>query len=376
VIVLHIDVSMHNIVYNWSVIMLKIVNKKVIGRVLFVLLFIAAVYFFITSRTNLNTVMVKKVDIQKRYVEKTVSSSGEIKSQSEVELGFGVSGTVKTINVRKGDQVKKGTLLASVDTYKLYNDMLTYRDSRDIAIRDRDLYVQNYSTNVPAIGGETEYYLGLRRQDELVSKAQASYNSAQATLSESYIYSPFDGTIVDVTKDAGENVLTTEHVIKLADLGKVEFETDLDQEDYGLVKEGQSVTINLDSFDGVDFIGIVTTLPLYANGGATPNFTVKIALQPKEGYKPLMGMTGDAHIIVAKSESEVSSIYYDELFYDDENKPYVWVVDNGFVTKQVVEIGLEGDIYTELKILPDKQVVVGVNTDVEVKDGYKAKVVL
>lgn len=375
-IVLHIDVSMHNIVYNWSVIMLKIVNKKVIGRVLFVLLFIAAVYFFITSRTNLNTVMVKKVDIQKRYVEKTVSSSGEIKSQSEVELGFGVSGTVKTINVRKGDQVKKGTLLASVDTYKLYNDMLTYRDSRDIAIRDRDLYVQNYSTNVPAIGGETEYYLGLRRQDELVSKAQASYNSAQATLSESYIYSPFDGTIVDVTKDAGENVLTTEHVIKLADLGKVEFETDLDQEDYGLVKEGQSVTINLDSFDGVDFIGIVTTLPLYANGGATPNFTVKIALQPKEGYKPLMGMTGDAHIIVAKSESEVSSIYYDELFYDDENKPYVWVVDNGFVTKQVVEIGLEGDIYTELKILPDKQVVVGVNTDVEVKDGYKAKVVL
>ncbi|HLD51029.1 hypothetical protein A3K34_02150 [candidate division WWE3 bacterium RIFOXYC1_FULL_40_10] len=356
--------------------MLKIVNKKVIGRVLFVLLFIAAVYFFITSRTNLNTVMVKKVDIQKRYVEKTVSSSGEIKSQSEVELGFGVSGTVKTINVRKGDQVKKGTLLASVDTYKLYNDMLTYRDSRDIAIRDRDLYVQNYSTNVPAIGGETEYYLGLRRQDELVSKAQASYNSAQATLSESYIYSPFDGTIVDVTKDAGENVLTTEHVIKLADLGKVEFETDLDQEDYGLVKEGQSVTINLDSFDGVDFIGIVTTLPLYANGGATPNFTVKIALQPKEGYKPLMGMTGDAHIIVAKSESEVSSIYYDELFYDDENKPYVWVVDNGFVTKQVVEIGLEGDIYTELKILPDKQVVVGVNTDVEVKDGYKAKVVL
>ena len=59
----------------------------------------------------------------------TVASSGLVASASQVALSFGSTGTVKQVYVKLGDQVKKGQVLAELDStdlqFALANSQLT-----------------------------------------------------------------------------------------------------------------------------------------------------------------------------------------------------------------------------------------------------------
>ena len=86
-------------------------------------------------------------------------------------------------------------------------------------------------------------------------------------------------------------------------------------------------------------------------------------------------MTGDAHIVVDSSDGEVLSVLYDEVFFDDQDKAYLWVVKDNLIQRHYVDIGLQGDIYTHIVSEVTDTVVVGINADIEVKEGYRAKFV-
>ena len=49
----------------------------------------------------------------------TVDSSGSVSPESKVTLSFGTSGTVSKVNVKPGDRVKKGDVLAQLDASNL-----------------------------------------------------------------------------------------------------------------------------------------------------------------------------------------------------------------------------------------------------------------
>jgi len=330
---------------------------------------------FILFRDNVGTLPVKKVDISARVVSRTVAASGEVKSDKEASLSFNIAGRVSDIAVEEGAVVKQGQYLAKVDTAATLQTIQAAKDARDVAIRDRDIYIENYETNQSAVGGTDEYALQIRRLDELVSKAEATYKATEAGLRNSYINAPFAGIVLDIMKEPGETTTIGETVIKLADLDNLVFEITLDQEDYGLVAEGQQVNIELDSYENETFEGTITKLPQYANGGASPSFTVEINLQQPTEKKILLGMTGDAYIVVGSTQDAAPSLVYDEISFDAEGNPFVWVIRDDSLVKQTIEIGLEGDIYTEILSQIDDDIVVGIDNDTEIKEGIKPKLV-
>ncbi|OGC77117.1 hypothetical protein A2619_00350 [candidate division WWE3 bacterium RIFOXYD1_FULL_39_9] len=135
----------------------------------------------------------------------------------------------------------------------------------------------------------------------------------------------------------------------------------------------QIVEINLDAYGDKKYSGKVSALQMFAN--ADSDFVVDIEFTENGGFMPTLGMTGDAKIIVESTQNPVKSLFYDEIFYDDEDKPFVWTVKNGYLAKLPIEVGLEGDIYTEVKSQIDIPVVVGLNQDVELFEGFKATVI-
>lgn len=65
-----------------------------------------------TSRTLQYTV-------SSQTVQQTVSASGTLTPATEADLSFAVSGTINAVNVKVGQHVRKGQVLASVDTSEL-----------------------------------------------------------------------------------------------------------------------------------------------------------------------------------------------------------------------------------------------------------------
>jgi len=335
-------------------------------------LFLGMRWFY--SRDGVQTLAVKIVTPEKKVIEKTISASGKVKSQNSADLSFNTSGRVSYLGIKKGDTVKKGQLLARLDTSIVDKNIQYYKDARDIAVRNRELFVQQYDSHRNSVGGDDEYNIMLRKNDEMVSQAEAAYQGQLDAINNSYIYASFEGVVTDVKKELGENAAPGEVVVKVENLNNIIFEIALDQEDYGYMKIGQFAKVELDAYSNVEFTGKVTSLPLYADGISGTTFTIEISLDKKEESTPLVGMTGDAKVVVNKTEGEVSSLFYDQVLFDDNDKPYVFVLDGNLIKKQSIEIGLEGDIYTEIKTVPDKQIVVGLNDKIEVKEGYKANI--
>lgn len=344
-------------------------NKKKLTIIIIIALLVVG--FFLFKKPEVVTV--RDLKAENIEVRKTISASGITVSKSESDLAFSASGSLQGIYVEKGDKVLANTLVGSIYNYDTSQSSKSLKDSRDVAIRDLDIYKQNYEDNKDAVGGEEEYALNVRRLQELIDRAEASYQSSLGTLSKTYLYAPFTGTVVDVYFDIGEQVTAGQSVIKLADLDNLEFDISIDQEDFGILSLNQDVEISLDSYSDKIFKGKVIELPKYVNN-TTEEFEVKISVEQMEEFPVLLGMKGDASIIVDTTKNQVTALPFDAVITEDD-KHFIWVNDNGVLKKQYVEIGLEGDIYTEIKTdISSFKLVSPVKNNVQVSEGLKIKV--
>ncbi|KKS21355.1 MAG: Efflux transporter, RND family, MFP subunit [candidate division WWE3 bacterium GW2011_GWA1_41_8] len=346
-------------------------------RIILIIVATAAIFglWRFNSVSGVKTVSVKKVEIQNVQISKTITVSGEVRSKKDAQLSFGTSGRIKNINIQEGDPVNTNQLVAALDAQTLSSNLAAAKSSLDGAEKDMELYIENYESNQDAVGGMDEYKIGVEKNQTLVDKATATYRAAQGQVRDTYIYTPFEGKVVSILKKPGESVISGEKVLHIADLDQLYFEILLDQEDFGLVKKGMKAEIILDSYQNDTLVGEVYELQDFTDAAMDNNFKVKILMSANEKVIPRIGMTGDVSLLVENTPGEVSALVYDEIFFDDLNKPFVWVLDGATIKKFEIEIGLEGDIYTEIRTPIDKSVVIGVNSDTGIEEGYKAKVI-
>lgn len=353
--------------------MKKVVVKKYFKMILPAIIVGGILWLFFIREKN-NTVTVRKVELKDRIVLRTVTASGAIESRSQASLSFQATGKVLAVNVKQGDEVKKGQLLAYMDTYSQSQTVKYYKDAMDIKLRQRELFLDDYTANKDLLGGDKRYHMKLKEYDEGVSQAEAAYQAQVALFSNSYIYSPFSGIAVEVNKDVGETAAATETVVTIADLNNLVFKTKIDQEDYGLLKEGQDAEIKLDSYGEEVFKGKVLKLPYFANA-STEQFEIEILVEPREAKPLRIGMKGDAYVILETSGKEVPTLTVDDVSYDEADKPYVWVLNSGKIKIHPVDFGVEGDIYIEIKNKIVETVLVSSKESQKMVEGYTAKII-
>ncbi len=318
---------------------------------------------------------VKEIPLKKTEVRRTVSASGTVKSRDEVDLAFSSIGSIRDITVVKGDEVKKGQYLGSLSNYTESQTAQAYKDSRDAAKRDLELFIEQYSTNTDAVSGDDEYQITKRKYEELLSKAEATYQAQLGSLSKTYLYAPFDGKVIDIYKEVGETVMAGSNVIKIANEDKKIFEIKLNQEDFEYLSKDQEAEIKLDSYNNMVFEGKVLELPTYVDNDSGSDFIIDIDFVGDNVDKSLLGMSGDAYIILSKTDKDVSALTFDEIRYDIEDKPYVYVIKDGKVETKYIETGLEGDIYTEIKTDISDPIIQESDAKIELEQGLRVKLI-
>jgi RND family efflux transporter MFP subunit len=335
-----------------------------------IVLAVIGLFFIFRRNSSSKPVEIEKVTLEQVEVSKTVSASGEVKANTELDLAFAAGGRINTLYVKKGAQVEEGQILADAVAVSNYNDIQALRDARDIAIRDKDIYIETYETKKEAVGGENEYYANIRRLDEIISRSNATYNSAINSLATMRIVSPANATVIDVLKEQDEVAVGGQTVLRIANLGDLVFKVSIDQEDFGFLKIDQPVLITLDSYKDITFSGKILTLPLFANSNG--DFEVEIAIEPAKDALILLGMTGDAEIKIESTSDKVSALSFDAIYQEDD-KSYVWIEENSKLKKKSVETGIEGDFYTQVKTDLSGVNVVIPTEDVELTEGQMVK---
>jgi macrolide-specific efflux system membrane fusion protein len=133
----------------------------------------------------------RTVPVQQGTVTQTVTATGAVQSAGTASASFVTGGTVTAIDVKVGDLVKKGQVLAKVDPAAA---------QRTLAAAKADLSAANDSvTRAKAAGSDTS------TAENAVTQAQLSVDAAEAAVTGTVLKAPAAGTVTAVNGTLGSS---------------------------------------------------------------------------------------------------------------------------------------------------------------------------
>ncbi len=284
--------------------------KKAYWIIIVVVVLGAAVAaYFLFGKTKKTVIEWRTAKIEKGDIQVTVRASGTLSADTTVQVGTQVSGIINKINVDFNSVVKKGQVIAILDTTFLAQAVDDARASlkrAEIQVnqskRDFDRTKVLFDQKVLA---QADYDLSLSTYETAVtnaSSAQAALNRAKINLRYSTIIAPISGVVVSRAVDVGQTVaasFSTPTLFTIAnDLTKMQVQANIDEGDIGKIQVGLDVKFTVDAYPELSFNGTVRQvrlLPVVTQN--VVNYTVIIDV-PNPDLKLLPGMTANITVMV------------------------------------------------------------------------------
>lgn len=316
--------------------------------------------------------------VEKGTVMEKVEATGTIKPVQTVEIGAQVSGMIKEVYVDYNSHVKKGQLLAQIDTslfqaqvdqaqatlavkqanYKKYRNQTAYKKAT--YVRYQKLYNQGYVSKDSLESAKTDYNVNLAETASTradIQQASATLRNNLANLRYCRIVSPVDGVVISKNVEVGQTVASsfqTPTLFEVAqDLTKMRIEASVSEADIGKVKQGQDVDYTLDGYPDKVFKGVVSQVRLAST--TTNNvvtYTVVVDVNNPDGIL-IPGMTANIEIITNKKENILTVPHAALKFVPQNHKEKyeeqgVWVLRKRKPVRVSIETGISDDFVTEV----------------------------
>ena len=272
----------------------------VIGSVVVAAVVIIFFLFFDGSSDENNKFTFAK--ITRGDLSTTITTTGTLQAVSTVEVGTQVSGKIDKIFVDYNSNVKKGQLLAILDTTNLALQVSNaisglekaqaqYDITKAQVDRDKSLYDKGFLSELDYITSKSNY----GSADATLKSAKTSLAQAKTNLSYAFIYSPIKGKIINKNVEEGQTVaasLSAPILFSIAeDLSKMQILASVDESDIGQIQVGQDTKFSVQAYPDKEFTGKVVQIRLNsAFVSNVVNYTVVINANNNEGSL-LPGMT-------------------------------------------------------------------------------------
>lgn len=375
-------------------------GRVILVWLLLLMLVFGGAYYWYQSRGQVNINYLTS-PVTRGELVVTATATGTIQPTRTVEVGSELSGTLETIFVNENDTVKKGQLLAVLDTSRL-NDAIAKSSAALAAAQAQVLLAQATVAETRATLGRLQTVFKLSKgkvpsaselevADAMVKRALANENAAKASVMQAaaelktnetnllkgQITSPVDGVVLTREVEPGNTVvaaMTTPILFTIAEnLAKMELQVQVDEADVARVRPGQTVTFTVSAWPGRQFpanierVGLGSTTTdnvvtyktilsvdnedLALRPGMTASATITVAerqdvlLVPNAAlrYVPLTGETGQS---ATTSRSNTSQVWLLQ-----QEKPHAMDVQVGISNGRLTEI-VSGDLaVTDLVVI-------------------------
>ena len=287
---------------------------------LFVLIlpvFLTASLLCACSGKKTKTASYEFTNIKRGTLERTVSSSGTINPVATVKVLPQMSGKVEKVFADYNDTVRRGDILAELNTDVLRLKRDQQRASVGKARANYELQLINYRSQEALAQKELISEYELKTSKTTLDGQAADLAVAEANLKEieteinqyAYIKSPIDGIVLDRNVNVGDTVVdsssnNSSSIFVIAEnLREMQIEAVVGELDVTSISKGQQVRFTLESLPGRRFSGVVETLRMVpVVSGGVVSYTVIINVENHDGSL-LPGMTCAVDFIVERSEN-------------------------------------------------------------------------
>jgi len=304
------------------------VKKIIIGAIIIAMIAVS-VYLALKKNGDEQQFTTKKVSLGK--IKSLVTATGTVNAVTTVLVGTQVSGTIKSLYVDFNSYVKKGQLLAQIDSATFEAQVQQARanlsvaqanvkkseaaliDTRRQFSRNKELFARKLIAKMDLDTTETNELSAaaqLEASKAQVEQARAALQVSETSLQYTKIISPVDGMVISRNVDVGQTVaasFTTPTLFNIAqDLSKMQIYTSVDEADIGKIKKDQTVEFTVDAYPEKIFKGRVSVIrnaPITVQNVVTYDVIVLVP-NPDKILKP--GMTANVSIITDEKNNVLS----------------------------------------------------------------------
>lgn len=233
------------------------------------LLIAAGVAYYVFSSNNKQETTYLTESVTRGNIEKTVVASGSVESVNEVDVGAQASGKITKLYVKLGQEIKKGEMIADIDSTTQINTLNTKKaalvsyqaqlkakkTAYDVALssynRLSKLYTQK-ATSLDSVNTAKSTLDNAKAEMEAIEanikQAEIEVNTAETNVGYTKITAPMDGTVISVPVSEGQTVnanQTTPTIVTIADLSKMKIKPEISEGDITKVKAGQEVSFTI-----------------------------------------------------------------------------------------------------------------------------------
>ena len=338
---------------------------------------------------------------KKGSFSKKVDATGEIFATELIDVGAQVSGQIKKLYVKLGDHVKKGDMIASIDSSTQQNSidnkeaqLAIYKaqlESAKVALniaktqfdRENALFAKNATSKQEFESAKNTYSANSAKIKELeaqIKQTNIELSTAKINLGYTKITAPRDGTVVSVQVEEGQTVnanQTTPTIVNIADLSHVKMKMQIAEGDITKIKVGTPVEYSILSEPTKKFQTTVssidpglTTLSDGSYGSSSSSkssyssssssssavyYYAQSIVDNKDGILRI-GMTTQNELLIANVEDAI--IVPSIGIKKDENGTFVYVLKDGKPVKTAVKTGIKDNL--------DTQIISGINEGDEI----------
>ncbi len=260
---------------------------------------------------------------------------GRARSADEVDLAFDVSGTLTERPVSIGSMVEKGDLIARLDPRNFQANVRSAEADARTAKRNYDRGSELLKTDFIS---EAEF----DRLEARVDITQANLDLANKALSDSEIYAPFSGVIVNLLVENFQSVRAKSPIARLLGVDKIEMVINISESQMASIHQIETIEVEFDALPGVRLPATITEIGREASL-TTRTFPITLSMDQPEGQKVQAGMAGTAYATGTLTAEEARGyvIPVGALFGEAAgNVSKVWVVDdNSTVHSREVQVG-------------------------------------
>jgi RND family efflux transporter MFP subunit len=298
-----------------------------------------------------------------------LDANGYLKSRYQAMIGTKVAGRVQEMRVVEGDKVKKGDILAIIE----HNDLKSMLNSRmaqaertaaeleeeraELWAREREDYrvtkLMNHATpeeHEKAQAGHKKASARVAGLEAAVKFMKANIEELKATIATMHLYAPFDGTVVEKQGEVGEIISPTAMssslgrtaVVTIADLQKMDVETDISEAQLWRIAIGQPASISVSAIPSKRYRGrLRQILPMSDRTRSTVKVKVEI-LDPDDKLFPELAATVHFQASETANSPDAGKTFLfvpKSAVFHESGHDYAWVVlKDNVVRKSQVQV--------------------------------------
>jgi len=283
-----------------------------------------------TSKDSINPITVSLMALKAEVFNNYIDVQGKVDADENVAISSEMPGTITKSNIKVGDEVSAGQVLAETDAKAYYQQLSDLQTNADLV---KQVYEKQKALWDQKIGSEVQFLQAKTNHESMQKKIAAVHEQIKMTK----IISPINGTIDAVDIKIGQAVAPGLPAIRVINFSNLKVKADVAETYASKIKKGSDAIIFFP--DMKDSIKTKVNFVSRAINASSRTFNVEILLDGKKEYHP--NMVAHLNINDYKSEQPVIAIPVKTIQKDENNASFVYIADGKKAKKQIVKLGKE-----------------------------------